>query len=133
LEQKKFVRYEVSNWGKTNKNQSHHNVLIWKTNEWAAIGWGAYGFENNIYYRYGGDILKWKLIKKTLTKKELYQQVLIMGLRLSKGLNLQNKLVNESYSFFKKELDSSPLFIKNKNTIKCRNINLLNCLLEKII
>lgn len=133
LEQKKFVRYEVSNWGKTNKNQSHHNVLIWKTNEWAAIGWGAHGFEDNIYYRYGGDILKWKLIKKTLTKKELYQQVLIMGLRLSKGLNLQNKLVNESYSFFKKELDSSPLFIKNKNTIKCRNINLLNCLLEKII
>ena len=56
-----------------------------------------------------------------------------MGLRLSKGLNLQNKLVNESYSFFQKELDSSPLFIKNKNTIKCRNINLLNCLLEKII
>ena len=78
-------------------------------------------------------MIKGKLIKKTLTKKELYQQVLIMGLRLSKGLNLQNKLVNESYSFFKKELDSSPLFIKNKNTIKCRNINLLNCLLEKII
>ena len=28
LEQKKFVRYEVSNWDKTNKNQSRHNVLI---------------------------------------------------------------------------------------------------------
>ena len=133
LKQKKFDRYEVSNWCKTNKNQSLHNILIWKTNEWAAIGWGAHGFENNVYYRYGGDILKWKLIEKTLTKKELYQQVLIMGLRLTKGLNLKNRLVNESYNFFKKELNSSPLFFRNKNTIKCRNINLLNYLLEKII
>lgn len=56
-----------------------------------------------------------------------------MGLRLAKGLNLKNKLVKESYNFFKKELNSSPLFFKNKNIIKCRNINLLNCLLEKII
>ena len=63
----------------------------------------------------------------------MYQQVLIMGLRLKKGLNLNNKLVNKSYDFFKKELNSSPLFIKEKKRIKCRNINLLNCLLEKII
>lgn len=133
LKQNKFNRYEVSNWCKRNKNQSHHNVLVWKTNEWVGIGWAAHGFEKNYYYHYEGDILKWKLVKKKLSKKELYQQVLIMGLRLKEGLNLNNKLVSESYNFFKKELDSSPLFVKNKKAIKCSNINLLNCLLEKII
>ena len=133
LKQKKFSRYEVSNWCKANKDKSYHNILVWKSNEWVGIGWGAHGFEKNIYYHYEGSILKWKLVKKKLTKKELYQQVLIMGLRLEKGLNLNNKLVNESYNFFKKELNSSSLFIKTKKTIKCRNINLLNCLLEKII
>lgn len=133
LKQKNYFRYEVSNWCKTKKDQSHHNVLVWKTNEWVGIGWGAHGFEKNVYYHYEGSILKWKLIRKRLTKKELYQQVLIMGLRLKKGLNLNNKLVNKSYYFFKKELNSSPLFINEKKRIKCRNINLLNCLLEKII
>lgn len=133
LKKNKFVRYEVSNWSKGSKNQSQHNVLIWKTKEWAGIGWGAHGFEKKHYYHYEGDILKWKLVTKCLTKKELYQQVLIMGLRLKKGLDLKDKLVKDSYNFFKQKLNSSSLFVKNKKIIKCRNINLLNCLLEKII
>lgn len=133
LKTKKFKRYEVSNWCLNQKYQAKHNILIWKTNEWAAIGYGAYGYENNKYYHYDGNLLQWKLVSSNLTKKDLYQQILIMGLRLIEGISLKNKLVKQAYTFFKKQLLSSNLFVKNKNNIKCKNINLLNLLLEKII
>lgn len=132
LKQHGYNRYEVSNWAKQNKYQSKHNVSTWLTKPWAAIGYGAHGFENNQYYFYHGTSLKWKLSSKKLNKKEKYQQVLMMGLRLQRGLNLKNKLYLEAYTYFKKQLESSNLFIKQNNYIKCSNLNLLDELLVRI-
>lgn len=131
LKQHGYKRYEVSNWAKQNKYQSKHNVATWLTQPWAAIGYGAYGFENGHYYFYHGTRLKWKLSTKKLSKTEKYQQVLMMGLRLQKGLCLKNKLYFEAYTHFKKQLESSNLFVKQNNYIKCRNLNLLDELLIK--
>lgn len=128
----KFVRYEVSNWAINNKYQSKHNVNVWKTYDWAAIGLGAHGMENKTLYHYEGNPLHWKLVKEKLTDFDLYFQVLMMGLRLKDGLDLSNPLHKKTYSFFKKRIDQDWLIEKNKKRIWCNNINLLDNFLVKL-
>lgn len=132
LKQHGYGRYEVSNWAKQKKYQSKHNVAIWLTQPWVAIGYGAHGFENDQYYFYYGTNQKWKRSTKRLSKIEKYQQVLMMGLRLQKGLSLKNKLYFEAYTYFKKQLEGSDLFLKQNGYIKCSNLNLLDELLIRI-
>lgn len=132
LQRHGYDRYEVSNWALKPKYQSKHNVNVWLSQPWAAIGYGAHGFENDCYYFYGGSIDNWKLHTKKLNKKEKYQQVLMMGLRLKNGLNLKNKLYYEAYQKFKKQLANNKLLTIKNNYIKCNNLNLLDLLLIKI-
>lgn len=132
MQQLKFVRYEVSNWAINNKYQSKHNVAVWKTNDWAAIGYGAHGMENKTLYHYSGSTINWKLIKQPLSDYDLYFQVLMMGLRLKEGLNLQNPLHKKAYDYFKKRIDQDWLIKKNKKRIWCTNINLLDNFLIKV-
>lgn len=126
----KFKRYEVSNWAISKKYESQHNLAYWLTKDWAAIGYGACGFENKISYKYEGTILKPKKISYKLTDMEYYQQVLIMGLRLKNGIDISVEPYKTAYNLYKNKLT----FIKIKGTIlKCQNINLLNNTLINII
>lgn len=132
LAQLGFKRYEVSNWAKSNKYQSKHNVSVWKTNDWAAIGLGAHGMENKILYHFEGSLLDWKLINQPLSTYDYYFQVMMMGLRLSDGLDLNNPLHLSSYNYFKHKLDNDKLIIKTKNRVRCKNINLLDNVLVNL-
>lgn len=132
LKQRNFVRYEVSNWALNNNYQAKHNVAIWKTNDWAAIGLGAHGMEKKTLYHYEGSILKWKLVKDKLSDYDLYFQVLMMGLRLKEGLDLTNPLHKKAYLFFKKRMDQDLLIKKSHNRIWCTNVNLLDNFLVKL-
>lgn len=127
-----FIRYEVSNWAKSSKYESKHNVAVWKTNDWKAIGLGAHGMEDKTLYHYEGNVLKWKLVKEPLSNFDLYYQVMIMGLRLKSGLDLSNPLHKKAYAFFKKRIDQDLLIRKNKKRIWCTNINLLDNFLIKL-
>jgi len=133
LAKQKFIRYEVSNWAKANKYQSKHNVSVWNTNDWAAIGLGAHGMEKKNLYHFEGNLLDWKLIKSKLSEFDLYIQVMIMGLRLKKGLDLNNPLHKKAYQYFKKVLDNEKLITIKKNNIICNNINLLDNVLIKLM
>lgn len=132
LKQLNFVRYEVSNWAISSKYQSRHNVAVWKTNDWAAIGLGAHGMENKTLYHYEGSVLNWKLVKEKLSDFDLYYQVFMMGLRLKEGLDLSNPLHKKAYQFFKKRVDQDWLIENNKKRIWCKNINLLDNFLVKL-
>ena len=132
LKQVGFSRYEVSNWAKSSKYQSKHNVAVWKTNDWKAIGLGAHGMENKTLYHYEGSTLNWKLIKEKLSDFDLYYQVMIMGLRLKEGLDLSNPLHKKAYNYFKKRIDRDLLIKKNKKHIWCSNVNLLDNFLIKL-
>lgn len=132
LKQKGFDRYEVSNWAVSSNYQSKHNVAVWKTNDWTAIGLGAHGMENKTLYHYEGTTLNWKLVKEKLSDFDLYFQVLMMGLRLKEGLDLSNPLHKKAYQFFKKRMDQDLLIKKNKKHIWCTNINLLDNFLIKL-
>ncbi|MCQ2956616.1 MAG: hypothetical protein MJ233_01860 [Mycoplasmoidaceae bacterium] len=61
--------------------------------------------ENKTLYHYSGSIINWKLIQDKLSDYDLYFQVLMMGLRLKKGLDLKNPLHKKAYSYFKKRVD----------------------------
>ncbi|MDE7221854.1 MAG: radical SAM family heme chaperone HemW, partial [Ureaplasma sp.] len=83
-----YKRYEVSNWSIEN-NYSYHNLAYWKTDEWKAIGFGSHGFENETIYQIGGSIKKFYVNQlEKLTLKDYYFQILMMGLRLESGINL---------------------------------------------
>lgn len=132
LENVGFNRYEVSNWTKNKKYESQHNVAIWKTYDWAAIGYGAHGMENNTLYRFEGNFLKWKKVSTKLSKYDLYFQVLMMGLRLQEGLDLKNKLHKSAYQYFNQRINQDLLIKVTNKSITCKNINLLDNFLIKL-
>lgn len=125
-----FKRYEVSNWAESPKYQSRHNLAYWLTKDWSAIGYGACGFENRMYYEYVGTIKRPKKVQRKLSELEYYQQVLIMGLRLFKGINVNIQPYKKAYEMFKSKLNNVTL--KN-GFLFCNNINLLNNSIINII
>lgn len=125
-----FKRYEVSNWARSKKYESKHNLAYWLTKDWSAIGYGACGFENKISYEYTGTIKAPKKIQRKLSELEYYQQVLIMGLRLSNGINVNIEPYKKAYEIFKSKLTNVTL---KKGFLFCNNINLLNNTIINII
>ena len=110
LKENKFNQYEISNFSKPNFF-SKHNVIYWKSENWIGIGPGAISriwnkkkerieFEN---FKKPKTWLRNCLTHKTFFKKNLKinfniseQEILLMGLRLNKGINLK-KIKNTSF------------------------------------
>ena len=127
-----FDRYEVSSWCINKKYQSKHNLCYWNTKDWKAIGLGAYGLENMNYYHYEGNIEKMCKINKFYTLKEYYFQVLMMGFRLTTGLDLNNQLHKKAFNYFKDKINQNLIAIKNHHVV-AKNINQIDEILISII
>lgn len=132
LEKTNFKRYEISNWSLNGEFHSKHNLSYWNMENWRGIGYGSYGLESQDYYYINGNYLNHKKKSNILTKKEYYQYILIMGLRLIDGINLNKKDNNDAYLFFKEKLNHNLLEIKD-NFLKAKNVNLLDEILLDII
>ena len=128
-----WIRYEVSNWSKSDEYFSKHNLAYWNTSDWAAIGYGSYGFENKTYYWYDGKILEWNNNIKKYTSKEFYEQILIMGLRMTNGLDLTIHQNQMAFKHFKEQISNSKIIKTLGNKLICTNINLLDEFLITII
>jgi oxygen-independent coproporphyrinogen-3 oxidase len=123
-----YQRYEVSNWCMNPKYQSQHNKAYWLTRDWKAIGLGSCGFEKLTYYENVGSLDKWHPKKTHYTKEDYYFQIMLMGLRLKEGLNLNDKIFKQAYLHYANKLKH--IHIKN-NHLVVDDINLLdNTLLE---
>ncbi|MGL4768880.1 MAG: radical SAM family heme chaperone HemW [Mycoplasmoidaceae bacterium] len=131
LSQTKLKRYEISNWAKEEKYFSQHNLNYWRLEQWYGIGNGAVGFHKNYYLSTHGNNLNYSYSIEKINEKRYFQDVIIMGLRLIEGLNLQRKKHYDAYMYFKKELE--PFLTENDNRLKLKNIDLLNEVLIKII
>ena len=128
FKQSKYTRYEISNWCIDNKYRSQHNLEYWHTKQWKALCYGAYGFEDMNYYYFVKD----KKISHMYSKKEYYQHLLIMGLRLIEGLDLKNQNNSDAWNYFKDRINTNLYVIKN-NKVILKNINLLDDVLLNII
>lgn len=77
-------RYEVSNFSKDGYNICKHNMVYWQGGNYWGIGEGAHGrikLNEKIYAQYDGNILE------ALTPIERAEELIIMGLRIKKGIN----------------------------------------------
>ena len=89
-----FQHYEISNFGKDNY-YSRHNLVYWHNEEYYGFGLGASGYYNNIRYDNTKSINsylngRYILSKEILSKKDKISYELILGLRLTKGINKQD-------------------------------------------
>jgi oxygen-independent coproporphyrinogen-3 oxidase len=133
LKENKFDQYEISNFSKPNFF-SKHNTIYWKSGNWIGIGPGAVSriwnnkkerieFEN---FKKPETWLRNCLNKKNKLKRILKinfdvaeQEILMMGLRLNKGLDLK-KLTRKTFLNKNEilELQKQEIIIIEKNNLR---------------
>ena len=136
-----FKRYEVSNYCKKNK-MSLHNLGYWKYNNYLGLGPSAHSTIDNLRMENKPELDKYILgidftDKYVLNKKQQIEEYLLMGLRLTEGINLNNFFNRFNLDFFtvfkmslEKNIRLKNLVIKNNylHTTN-RGINFLNSIL----
>lgn len=138
-----FVRYEVANYCK-DSNKSLHNLGYWKYSNYLGLGPSAHSTINNIrmendknIHKYNNGKMNYKKIIK-LTKKEQIEEYLLMGLRLTDGININEfeKRFNFNFdkifskTFIEKHLTNKTISYED-NHLKMteKGMNILNKLL----
>lgn len=106
-----FQRYEVSNYAK-NGQESLHNLVYWHNEKYLGIGCGASGYIEDERYdntkslqQYLRGITTYQ--QTLLTKEDQMFESLMLGLRLCKGIelnNFQKKHHQELLTVYKKQL-----------------------------
>lgn len=89
-----FIQYEISNFALAGK-ESQHNMCYWKSENYIALGASAAGFINPLRYQNPADLAKYYAAidrcerfqnGKILETEELKAEFVMMGLRLSDGI-----------------------------------------------
>lgn len=156
LEKNNIFQYEISNYAK-NGYECKHNLVYWNNGEWIGIGAGAHGRININQKRYSIQNLKKPLnwldktlknkngisIKKLLSKQEIIEEYLIMGLRIKDGIKIENLQKNIDCNNFYDILDKNNIeFLAKLNLINANDKNikltkkgflLLNSVIEKLV
>ena len=90
-----YEHYEISNYSKPNYN-SKHNTNYWKCGQYYGFGLSAHGYVDGIRYSNPTDIEKYmqnptsREYGKFITKKEKLEERIFLGLRLYKGINIDD-------------------------------------------
>lgn len=87
-----FLHYEISNYAIQEKYQSMHNILYWTLSPYEAIGAGSHGFNGLARYTHSTNITSYidnpSITITPQTPNILYEDFLIFGLRMLKGINM---------------------------------------------
>jgi putative oxygen-independent coproporphyrinogen III oxidase len=93
-----FRWYELSNWAKTDKSQSRHNLLYWTGGEWWGFGPGAHSHVGGVRWwnvkhpaAYAGRLNEGKspaAARERLTVAERRMEEIMLRARLAEGLPL---------------------------------------------
>jgi len=152
LEKLGFNRYEVSNFAK-NGFESRHNQVYWDRGEYLGFGASAHSFVNGERFANTANIMAYiSHLKKNeipleykdkITQEEAQEETIMLSLRTTKGLNLNNfckqfgknflvdkrdvvaKLVEDG--FLSADADYSTLFVTDKGFM------VLNKIIEMLI
>lgn len=96
LEANGFEHYEISNFTKPGF-ESRHNLMYWENAEYYGVGAGASGYLNGVRYRNRGPIQHYlkavsegnaRLSEEVLTKDEMMEEELFLGLRKKSGVSI---------------------------------------------
>ena len=138
-----YEHYEVSNFCKPDK-YSRHNLNYWQNKEYFGFGCGASGYIGNVRYTNTFSIIKYlnkevKNKEELLSLKDVMDNEVMLGLRLIKGINLQEFFdkyevnLQEVYNI-KPLLKTKELIYKDGNVfINPKYIYVMNEILIKLI
>lgn len=93
LKRKKYNHYEVSNFALKNK-ESIHNKRYWQNKEYFGFGLGASGYIDKVRYTNTLSLTKYLKNdytgeKNLITNQDVMDNHLMLGFRLTKGINLK--------------------------------------------
>ena len=119
LKQKGYIHYEVSNFALPNKC-SKHNMSYWDNEEYYGFGLGASGYMNGFRYentRNLNDYIegKYRFSETLLSKQEIMEYEVMLGLRKIDGINLQTFF--DKYEVNLQEVFPVKPLIRNKELI----------------
>lgn len=132
LEKNGFEHYEISNFTKPGF-ESRHNLMYWDNAEYYGIGAGASGYLNGVRYRNRGPIQHYlkavsegnaRLSEETLTKEEMMEEELFLGLRKKSGVSIarfEEKFgvsFEERYGQIVRELCNQGLLVPDDNVVR---------------
>lgn len=94
LEKSGYNHYEISNFSKSGY-ESKHNINYWKNNKYYGFGLGASGYIENIRYENTRSLDKYinneyRLKEELLSIEDDMDNFIMLGFRLTKGVNLQD-------------------------------------------
>ena len=138
--------YEISNHASPD-DRVVHNQIYWKSGDWVGIGPGAHGRltlgEMRVATRTYLDPLIWlshvstnetgECERDTLTKEDIQNEQLMMGLRLSEGIALSS--IDENFDFKIRELEKIGLLklIGGQLSATKRGRSVLNYVLRELL
>ena len=94
MEERGFLRYEVSNFAKVGF-ESRHNLNYWNNDEYYGFGVAAHGYVDGVRYsnyRSIADYMQSPATHETghiLTPKEQLEEEIFLGFRKSEGINIE--------------------------------------------
>lgn len=94
LSKKGYRHYEISNFAKPGY-ESKHNLKYWNNEEYYGFGVGAAGYLHGIRYENTKSLTdyfdgKWLLKEELLSKQDVMDNELMLGLRKLEGISLQS-------------------------------------------
>ncbi|HFH8352208.1 TPA: radical SAM family heme chaperone HemW [Streptococcus agalactiae] len=132
MERNSFEHYEISNFTKPGF-ESRHNLMYWDNVEYYGVGAGASGYLDGIRYRNRGPIQHYlkgvsegnaRLSEEVLSKNEMMEEELFLGLRKKEGVSIGKFEQKFGTSFEKRygqivqELQSDGLLKENNGFIQ---------------
>ncbi|HGA1968969.1 TPA: radical SAM family heme chaperone HemW [Streptococcus agalactiae] len=132
MERNGFEHYEISNFTKPSF-ESRHNLMYWDNVEYYGVGAGASGYLDGIRYRNRGPIQHYlkgvsegnaRLSEEVLSKNEMMEEELFLGLRKKEGVSIGKFEQKFGTSFEKRygqivqELQSDGLLKENNGFIQ---------------
>ncbi|HEO8370004.1 TPA: oxygen-independent coproporphyrinogen III oxidase [Streptococcus agalactiae] len=149
MERNGFEHYEISNFTKPGF-ESRHNLMYWDNVEYYGVGAGASGYLDGIRYRNRGPIQHYlkgvsegnaRLSEEVLSKNEMMEEELFLGLRKKEGVSIGKFEQKFGTSFEKRygqivqELQSDGLLKENNGFIQMtkKGLFLGDTVVEKFI
>ncbi|MEX2805452.1 radical SAM family heme chaperone HemW [Streptococcus sp. H31] len=132
MEANGFEHYEISNFTKPGF-ESRHNLMYWANVEYYGCGAGASGYLDGIRYRNRGPIQHYlkgvaagnpRLEEEVLTKKEMMEEELFLGLRKKTGVSIKTfeekfaEPFDRYYGKIVEELIAAGLLVLDKGTVR---------------